>query len=102
VLYAEAINILNKLLIRPSTGIVRELWARFYVLQEYFAMRYHEARAYAIAALGHVEAAIAFPQFTASSGKSGKYLQRKLAISRLSSIILGLPESLWERLKKSI
>jgi hypothetical protein len=33
VLYAEAINILNKLLIRPSTGIVRELWARFYVLE---------------------------------------------------------------------
>ena len=60
-LYAEAINILNKLLIRPSTGIVRELWARFYVLQEYFAMRYHEARAHAIAALGHVEAALSFP-----------------------------------------
>ena len=60
-LYAEAISILNKLLIRPSTEIVRDLCARFYVLQEYFAMRYYEARAHAIAALGHVEAALSFP-----------------------------------------
>jgi|CZKI01.1.fsa_nt_gi hypothetical protein len=60
-LYAEAINILNKLLISPSAEILRGLCARFYILQEYFAMRYHEARAHAIAALGHVEAALSFP-----------------------------------------
>jgi hypothetical protein len=60
-LYSEAINILNKLLVRPSTEIVCDLCARFFVLQEYFAMRYHEARDYAIAALGSVEAAIVLP-----------------------------------------
>ena len=60
-LYAEAISILNELLIRPSTEVVRDLCARFYVLQEYFVMRYHEARAYVIAALGHVEAALSLP-----------------------------------------
>jgi len=60
-LYAEAIEILNELLIGPSTDIVRGLCARFQVLQEYFAMRYREARAHAISALGDVKAAFYFP-----------------------------------------
>jgi hypothetical protein len=60
-LYAEAITILNELMISPSAGIVRRLCARFHVLQEYFAMRYHEARALAVSALGRVEAALSFP-----------------------------------------
>jgi hypothetical protein len=59
-LYAEAIDILNKLLVMPSEEIVRDLCARFHVIQEYFAMRYHEARGYAVAALGRVEAALSF------------------------------------------
>jgi hypothetical protein len=59
-LYAEAIHILDELLIGPPVEVVRSLCARFYILQEYFAMRYHEARTHAIAALGHVEAALSF------------------------------------------
>jgi hypothetical protein len=60
-LYAEASEILADLLINPSAEIVRALCARFHVLQEYFALRYHEARAHAISALGLVEAALSFP-----------------------------------------
>ena len=60
-LYAEAIDILNDLLIGPSADIVRGLCARFQVLQEYFAMRYREARAHAISVLGDVEATFCLP-----------------------------------------
>ena len=60
-LYAEAIDILNDLLIGPSADIVRGLCARFHVLQECFALRYREARAHAISALGDVEARFYFP-----------------------------------------
>jgi hypothetical protein len=60
-LYAEAIDILNDLLIGPSADIVCGLCARFQILQEYFAMRYREARAHAISALGDVKAAFYFP-----------------------------------------
>jgi len=60
-LYAEAIGILKDLLINPSADIVRGLCVRFQILQEYFAMRYREARGHAISALGDVEAALYFP-----------------------------------------
>jgi hypothetical protein len=60
-LYIEATTILDGLLINPSAEIVRSLCARFLILQEYFAMRYHEARALAVSALGPVEAALSFP-----------------------------------------
>jgi hypothetical protein len=60
-LYAEAIDILNDLLISPPADIVRGLCMRFQILQEYFAMRYREARGHAISALGDVEAALYFP-----------------------------------------
>ncbi len=60
-LYIEATAILHDLLISPSVEIVRGLCARFRILQEYFAMRYQEARALAISALGSVEAALSFP-----------------------------------------
>jgi hypothetical protein len=57
----EASTILDDLVLNPSAEIVRSLCARFYILQEYFAMRYQEARRCAIAALGHVQAALSFP-----------------------------------------
>ena len=60
-LYIEATAILRDLLIIPSTEVIRSLCARFRILQEYFAMRYDEARALAISALGTVEAALYFP-----------------------------------------
>ena len=60
-LYAEAIDILNDLLISPSADIVSGLCARFQILQVYFAMRYREARAHAISALGDLGAAVYFP-----------------------------------------
>jgi hypothetical protein len=60
-LYAEAIKILEGLLINPSIDAARKLCARFHVLQEYFALRYHEAKAFAISTLGKVEAALSFP-----------------------------------------
>jgi hypothetical protein len=60
-LLIEAGVILNDLVLDPSAEIVRGLCTRFYVLQEYFVMRYHEARACAIAALGYVEATLSFP-----------------------------------------
>jgi hypothetical protein len=60
-LHAEAIDILNDLLIGPSADIVRGLCARFQVLEEFFAMRYREVRAHAISALGDVEAGFYLP-----------------------------------------
>jgi hypothetical protein len=57
----EASTILDHLVLHPAAEIIRSLCARFCILQEYFAMRYQEARACAIAALGHVEAALSFP-----------------------------------------
>jgi hypothetical protein len=57
-IYAEALRILNKLLSTSAAEIVHTLCQRFYIIQEYFVMRYHEARAHAISALGHVEAAL--------------------------------------------
>jgi hypothetical protein len=60
-LYTEAVRILDRLLTGASTEIVSDLCARFHVLQEYFAMRYQEAKAHAINVLGHVEAALSFP-----------------------------------------
>ena len=60
-LYAEAIDILNDLLISPPAEIARGLCARFQILQEYFAMRYREAKSHAISALGDLEAAFYFP-----------------------------------------
>lgn len=60
-LYAEAITILDDLLINPSIEAVRRLCMRFHVLQEYFALRYQEAKAFAISALGSVEANLRFP-----------------------------------------
>lgn len=60
-LYLEATAILHDLLISRSAEIIGALCARFRILQEYFAMRYHEARALAISALGSVEAILSFP-----------------------------------------
>jgi hypothetical protein len=60
-LYTEAATILHDLLSGPSNEIIRDLCARFLVLQEYFAMRYHQARALAISALGTAEAGLSFP-----------------------------------------
>jgi hypothetical protein len=44
-LYAEAVSILNDLLISHSVEAVRELCARFHIIQEYFVMRYNLAKA---------------------------------------------------------
>ena len=60
-LLVEANTILTKLVLNPSAEIVRSLCLRFRILQEYFVLRYHDARAFAIAALGHVKAVLAFP-----------------------------------------
>lgn len=60
-LYAEATDILNTLLVGPSASVIRGLCARLHVLQELFAVRYSEARALAVAALGQVEASVTFP-----------------------------------------
>jgi len=59
-LYIEATTILHDLSINPSAEIIRCLCARFRILQEYFAMRYHEAQALAISAFGTVESAFSF------------------------------------------
>ena len=59
--YAEATDILSDPLVARSADMVRGLCARFQVLQEYFAMRYREARTRAISALGEVNAALCFP-----------------------------------------
>jgi hypothetical protein len=56
-IHCEAVKILNKLLTGPPAEIVRSLCKCFYILQEYFVMRYQEARAYAISVLGYVDAA---------------------------------------------
>lgn len=61
VLFAEAGAILDDLLRAQPPEIIRDLCARFWIIQEYFAMRYAEARANALAALGCVEAALSFP-----------------------------------------
>ena len=60
-LYAEAVEILANLLVSPSADIVRSLCARFQILQEYFVMRYREAKAHAISSLGGVKATYYFP-----------------------------------------
>jgi hypothetical protein len=60
-LYTEAAMILQDLLISPSIEIIRDLCARFLILQEYFAMRYHQARALAISTLGSAEAQLSCP-----------------------------------------
>lgn len=62
-LYREATDILQDLLMSPSAEISRNLCARFRIVQEYFVMRYHEARTLAISILGTVEAALSFPDF---------------------------------------
>ncbi|MGA2691018.1 MAG: hypothetical protein ABSF76_01520 [Opitutaceae bacterium] len=60
-LYAEAIKILDELLICRSAAIVRGLCARFHILQEYFVMRYNEARALAHSAFGRAKTVLSFP-----------------------------------------
>jgi hypothetical protein len=60
-LYAEANMILQELLIRTSAASIRGLCARFRILQDYFALRYQEARALAFAALGRIETVLSFP-----------------------------------------
>jgi hypothetical protein len=59
----ESGTILNDLALNPEAEIVRGLCSRYQVLQENFALRYQEARACAIAALGSVEATFFFPPF---------------------------------------
>jgi len=60
-LLIEAGSILDHLLRDPSAEIIRRLCSRYYILQEYFVMRYTEARSCAVAALGTVQAALSFP-----------------------------------------
>jgi hypothetical protein len=62
-LYVEATNILQDLLIGPSAESIRDLCARFRILQEYFVMRYREARELALSVFGSVEAALSFFRF---------------------------------------
>ena len=54
-------QMLDHLLRDPSAEIIRRLCSRYYILQEYFVMRYTEARSCAVAALGTVQAALSFP-----------------------------------------
>jgi hypothetical protein len=56
-IHREAVKVLNNLLIGHPSEIVRSLCKRYYILQEYFFMRYQEARAYAISVLGQAGAA---------------------------------------------
>ena len=60
-LYAEASGLLEALLLNPAAEILWDLCARFQIVQEYFAMRYRQARTHAVSALGHVEALRLFP-----------------------------------------
>ena len=57
-LYIEAAAILDDLLCAPPEEIIRDLCARFRTIQEYFVIRYEEARAYAVSAFGRVETVI--------------------------------------------
>jgi len=57
----EADAILQHLVLHPTTEIARDLCSRFFILQEHFFLRYREARAWAIATLGYVEAMLSFP-----------------------------------------
>jgi len=60
-LLIEAGTILDHLLMNPSAEIIRRLCSRYYDLQEYFVLRYAEARSCAVVALGTVQAALSFP-----------------------------------------
>jgi hypothetical protein len=57
-LHAEAVGILHDLLESSSGDEIPGLCARFHILQEYFVMRYNQAKAYAISALGHLETSL--------------------------------------------
>jgi hypothetical protein len=61
ILYSEASDILKILSLNYSNEITRKLCERFYLLQEYFVMRYEEAKAHAIVVLGNAEAALFLP-----------------------------------------
>lgn len=60
-LLREASDIIRDLMLNPAAEIARGLCSRFHVLQEYFVLRYHEARTWAIAALGYGDAVLTFP-----------------------------------------
>lgn len=60
-LLREASDILRDLMLDPAAEIARGLCARFHILQEYFVLRYQEARARAIVALGYGNAVLSFP-----------------------------------------
>jgi len=60
-LYLEATTILHDLMLNCSAEVIRNLCARFHALQEYFVIRYYEARDHAMSALGSVESALFFP-----------------------------------------
>src|ERR1035438_9865262 len=64
VLHAEATSILTDLLINPTAAIVRDLCARFHILQAYFSIRYHEARTLALSVVGSLETSRSFLQFS--------------------------------------
>ncbi len=51
-LYAEATSILTVLLIKRSAAVVRNLCARFRILQSHFSIRYREAQALALSVIG--------------------------------------------------
>ena len=60
-LLKEAGSILDRLILTPSAEMIHKLCSRFYIVQEYFVMKYAEARTCAVAALGHAKAALSFP-----------------------------------------
>jgi hypothetical protein len=54
-LYTEATSILTDLLINPSAAIIRDLCARFHILQACFLIRYHEAQTLALSVIGSLK-----------------------------------------------
>lgn len=60
-LLIEAGSILERLILASSAEMIRRLCSRFYIVQEYFVMKYADARSCAVAALGYAKAALSFP-----------------------------------------
>jgi hypothetical protein len=56
-LSSEAASILTSLLVSPPTAIVRDLCARFRILQARFSARYREAKALALSAISSLRLA---------------------------------------------
>jgi hypothetical protein len=54
-LCSEAAQILTSLLVRPPVAMALDLCARFRLLQARFSVRYHEAKALALSAIGSLK-----------------------------------------------